>query len=503
VIHPSSGQRVRHVAQGSFVVASALRGVGLGKLLCSRMLMEARERGYRSMRFNTVVASNLAAIRVCEACGFKSMCVLPQSFSHPEKGLIDSHIMFRLLDDLEGDIGHSSFLTAVRGTPTPLSKLSQSPISKDSMVDCSNVDINQDFAEQLELVSNLVELRKLEPTKQKRSYGDWMIWMVHRVWLNDPELEELNFNSMSMPDALTEPRIAPKLMQAVGSNTHMHTLSLTNSNVQKAQGVELAESLRRNTTLRVVNLEGNLLDSASVRELAFAIRDNPQTCIEHLRLSHQKQMGNAFGRPTEEAMGQMMGQNETIVKLGFECHDPHWRDTIDRALLRNMDAYRRKQAAEPEESLPAAQEMTLGHLLLEAAPEAGSGEAHSGNASQHELLYRSYVVQSGKLPTSNQLISCAKNSGEQIPYSVAAPLVKECRAWMLNAATGKGVVVTDTFGLPKPGVMVGWGENNDSWSVELTTLEAGESKRYTFRSNREPSFAVSEAWADWLRRSPN
>merc|ERR1719401_872296 len=112
-----------------------------------------------------------------------------------------------------------------------------------------------------------------------------------------------------MPDAHVERRIAPKLMEAVGRNTHLQVLSLSNSNVQKAQGVELAESLWRNTTLRVVNLEGNSLDSAAVRALALAVKDNDRCSIEFLRFSHQKQVGGAFGRPTEQAVGEMMEGN--------------------------------------------------------------------------------------------------------------------------------------------------------------------------------------------------
>ena len=42
-----------------------------------------------------------------------------------------------------------------------------------------------------------------------------MIWMVHRVYLNDPTLKELNFSGMQMPrphDCLV---IAPKLAKSL------------------------------------------------------------------------------------------------------------------------------------------------------------------------------------------------------------------------------------------------------------------------------------------------
>merc|ERR1711879_997880 len=146
-------------------------------------------------------------------------------------------------------------------------------------------------------------------------------------------------------------------------------LSLLNANVQKVQGVELASALQKNCTLRELNLEANWLDSASVREIAMAIKANKDCQLEVLYVAHQRQIKHFFGRPTEEAVGQMMQQNETIVKLAFECDDAHWRNLIDRALLRNNDAWRRRQVrkAEPEELLQA-EARTLGRLLLRTPP---------------------------------------------------------------------------------------------------------------------------------------
>merc|ERR1712039_551503 len=84
-------------------------------------------------------------------------------------------------------------------------------------------------------------------------------------------------------------------------------------------------------------------------------------------MGHQKQMGQFFGRPTEEAVGQMMQKNGTIVKLGFECDDAHWRNLIDRSLLRNNDAWRKMQqrVGLGAEGLLPVEERTIGHLTLE------------------------------------------------------------------------------------------------------------------------------------------
>jgi hypothetical protein len=361
------------------------------------------------------------------------------------------------------------------------------------------VHINEDIAIQLEKVGSLAELKNVEAPSKARAHGDWMMWMVHRAWLNDPDLEELDFSGMRMPDAHVEHRIAPKLMEAVRSNTHLRVLSLSRSNVQCAEGVQLAESLRKNTTLRVVNLEGNRLDSRAVCALALAVTDNHGCGIEHLGLQRQGQAGGSFGRPAEEAVGQMMKNNNTIVRLGFECDDAHWRDVIDRAIVRNNDASRRKQAAGQDDLRPASQEVTLGHLLLQSAPVACTNKSFLMDGMIREL-YRSYVVQTGKLPTIRQLLSCAENSGHPIAYTIAVPFVNECRAWFLQTAIGTNVLALDAFEKGKEGRLEHWSQTNDCWSIELVAHEDG--KRYIFRSSKEPAFAVSEAWVAWLGLEP-
>lgn len=352
------------------------------------------------------------------------------------------------------------------------------------------VSINEDFATQLEAVTQIENMLP-EPPKIRGSYGDWMIWMVHRAHLDDPTLVEFNFGNMHMPPAHLEPRIAPKLVDAMGRNTHIEVLTLSNSNLQKAQGVELAGSLRKNQTVKSVNLECNWLDSNAVRELAVAIKDNPESSIEHLRFSHQKQMGQFFGRPTEEAVGQMMWRNESIVKLGFECDDAHWRNIIDRSLLRNNDFWRKRHAPPDPEALPTAEEHPLGHIRLLQVPEALSKEV----LSKYPVLCE-YLDNNLKMPTTLQLQNCAKNSGLQLSYTVAAPMIKEFRSWMIDKALGQQVTVFDVFNTSIHGILRRWSSEHDNWAVEIGTEEG---KRCTFRSSKDPAVSVSEQWVDWLR----
>mmetsp|Transcript_45354 Transcript_45354/g.84581 ORF Transcript_45354/g.84581 Transcript_45354/m.84581 type:complete len:637 (-) Transcript_45354:150-2060(-) len=549
VIHPAAHGRGAHIAHGLYMVAQEARGRGFGKALCSHSVARATEQGYHGMRINMVVASNHPARSVCAACGFQVLCTLPRGFRHPQLGLVDTMMMFHGLNAAASEDRPSVSVTmetasaalqvgqqvglqpisisgsgkvAVEIHPalpeglkicpltgtisgTPVSRLEEISYCVKAVVStefslrveeaaddvqCEKVSmsINEDFATLVESVHQIEHMLP-EPCKT-RAYGDWMIWMVHRVWLNDPCLTDLNFSNMHMPPPHIEKRIAPKLMEALLWNCHLESLTLSNSNLVKASGVQLAHALRSNQTLQTLNLESNWLDSNAVRELALAIKDNQSCNIEFLRFSHQKQMGQFFGRPTEEAVGQMMQHNDMIVKLGFECDDAHWRNEIDRALLRNNDSWRRRQAPPDTMALPTAEAHSLGRIHLIRPPEVVGKEVLGNNAA-----VCNYLDHNKKLPTTSQLQNCTKNSGRQISYAKAAPMIKEFRSWMLDGAVNQPVEVFDTFETATYGILRQWSASHDHWTVEVLA----EDKRYTFHSSRDPALSVSEEWASALR----
>jgi len=355
--------------------------------------------------------------------------------------------------------------------------------------------INKMFAQQIEAITDVAEMLP-EPSKTKE-YGDWMIWMVHRAYLDDPTLIDFNFNNMHMPPPHIEARIAPKLMKAMETNTHIEELSLVNSNLIKAQGLELAASLRVNRTVKSLNLECNCLDSQAVREIADALRANPESMIEHFRLTQQKGVGNFFGRPVEEAIGQLMERNETIIKLGFECNDAHWRNIIDRALLRNNDFARRrrqKNSLNPEEDV-VAEEKSLSRLVLREPPARGVEEVFAEDAGPGSSVFRGFVANQKRLPTMSQLQNYAKNSGNTLKYSTVAPLIRDCRSRLLNAAANTQVTVADIFEVDTMGELRSWSESNGNWNLDIW---APDGKRYAYKSNKEPAFQVSDEWAAWL-----
>jgi len=550
-LQPSGLWRCSHIARCAYMVAPEKRRCGLGKQMCSHSLREAKRHRYLGVQLDMVVSTNAAAIGVLTSCGFKIMCTLPRVFRHARQGLVGAHVMFHDFSGIECGKPKSSSAEVVRTAsnddalvftvgedvrllPQTVPSFKVHPPLPQGMHICSStgiisgmpskecqettyqiiagearfqvlektnfepsVCINEVFAAQLENVTDLRDMPK-EPFKS-RAYGDWMIWMVHRAWLNDPTLLELNFNNMHMPEPHVEPRIAPKLMKAMQTNSHLEVLSLSNANMQKIQAIELATALCVNCSVRTINLESNCLDSNSVRQLANSIAENSSSVVEQLRFSHQRQMGNIFfGRPAEEAVGMMMQKNMTIVKLGFECDDAHWRNEIDRALLRNNDRMRRRMqgSSDDVEKIVRAEEKSMGQMTLHEVPLASvAPNDFFSERSNHHSILRAYMAQNLQLPTPLQLQQYAKSAGTTIPYTQVAPLIKECRAWILQNALDRQAMVVDAFGVTFEGKLSAWNQTNECWSVDINTLGCAKMK---FKADKEPVVFLSPVWEDWL-----
>jgi len=71
-----------HVANAGWMVAPSASGQGIGRRFAEYVLGEARRLGFRAMQFNSVVATNTAAIRLWESLGFEIVGTVPDAFRH-------------------------------------------------------------------------------------------------------------------------------------------------------------------------------------------------------------------------------------------------------------------------------------------------------------------------------------------------------------------------------------------------------------------------------------
>ncbi len=86
-----------HVANCGYAVDVRARGAGVGRLMGLDSLAVARADGFRAMQFNLVVSTNDGAVHLWRSLGFEVLGTIPEGFDHPENGLVDAHVMHRLL----------------------------------------------------------------------------------------------------------------------------------------------------------------------------------------------------------------------------------------------------------------------------------------------------------------------------------------------------------------------------------------------------------------------
>lgn len=87
----------RHVCNCGFVTGPAARGKGIARTMLAHALDTAKEIGFYAMQFNFVVSTNTRAIDIWKRAGFDVVGTLPGAFNHPEAGLVDAYVMYKVL----------------------------------------------------------------------------------------------------------------------------------------------------------------------------------------------------------------------------------------------------------------------------------------------------------------------------------------------------------------------------------------------------------------------
>ena len=80
ILHPNNVGRCGHICNASYAVSSSARGKGIGRILVTHCLQQAKKEGFVILQFNAVVKSNLPALKLYEKLGFTPLGVIPKGF---------------------------------------------------------------------------------------------------------------------------------------------------------------------------------------------------------------------------------------------------------------------------------------------------------------------------------------------------------------------------------------------------------------------------------------
>lgn len=86
-----------HVCNCGYIVSANARGRGVASEMCEHSQREALGRGFRSMQYNLVAATNEDAVRLWRKHGFEVVGTLPEAFRHQQIGYVDAYVMYKNL----------------------------------------------------------------------------------------------------------------------------------------------------------------------------------------------------------------------------------------------------------------------------------------------------------------------------------------------------------------------------------------------------------------------
>lgn len=128
-----------------------------------------------------------------------------------------------------------------------------------------------------------------------------------------------------------------RLFQGLGRNSILNELLLANTHLGDHTCRPLLDALRRNTSLRVLNLESNSLTGEMIYELLQAI--NEQQAICEFRAANQSTK-HVLGSNLEMRIASLLEHNTKLLKLGLHFGSPGARARVNKHLQRNNDLLR-------------------------------------------------------------------------------------------------------------------------------------------------------------------
>nr|CAG4644101.1 EOG090X093U [Lepidurus arcticus] len=127
-----------------------------------------------------------------------------------------------------------------------------------------------------------------------------------------------------------------RLFKAIECNTRLEVLNLCNTGLHDRVAQGLVEALEKNSTLRVLNVETNLISASLVVQLLKAMLIHKS--IEEFRGSNQR--SQVLGNKAEMEITQIVEQNPTILRIGLHLEYNDARSRVATHLQRNLDRTR-------------------------------------------------------------------------------------------------------------------------------------------------------------------
>lgn len=210
--------------------------------------------------------------------------------------------------------------------------------------------------------------QKLNGTSDRSSRNPTVVGQtLEQILCDDPTMSEVNLNNME--DISQEMLL--NFAEALHTNTHVRIFSLANTHADDRVAFAISKMLCENHFIRNLNIESNFVSGRGILALLAALQHN-QTLVE-LRFHNQRHI---CGGKVEMEMVDLLRENTTLLKLGYQFDLPGPRMMATSILTRNQDQQRQRR---------------LQQKTQQSGPE-GSGQGSSAESRPKKLLQSSQTA---------------------------------------------------------------------------------------------------------------
>jgi tropomodulin len=157
---------------------------------------------------------------------------------------------------------------------------------------------------------------------------------IRRLAANDASLHSLNLNNIP---AISNDQF-DRLWSALEHNVYLHTLLCANTQLTNIMAEGLLDVVRKNRSLKILNLESNTLTGEYIVKLLHAI-NYEDSRITEVRLCNQRQ--HVLGIQVEQEIAKKVAANPHLLRLGVDLVTVDAQMRIQTHLTENLDRHTR------------------------------------------------------------------------------------------------------------------------------------------------------------------
>ncbi|XP_066465140.1 tropomodulin-4 [Eleutherodactylus coqui] len=157
---------------------------------------------------------------------------------------------------------------------------------------------------------------------------------LQKIKSNASDLTEVNLNNIHDIPIPT----LKDICEAMKANTHVKKLSLVATRSNDPVAFAVAEMIKENKTLEILNIESNFISSAGMLAVIKAMKAN--ATVTELKVDNQHQN---LGDTVEMEMASMLENCPSVVRFGYHFTQQGPRARASNAITRNLETRRKKK----------------------------------------------------------------------------------------------------------------------------------------------------------------